>query len=325
MTLRKQRPAAFIAALLGVTLVLTACSSGDADTDTATSQTRSFEADNGTIDIPVDPERIIGIQRGASNLLEFGIKPVGIGQFNEDPVWLSPTQRAVYDSTPVVADFNTVDYEKIASLKPDLIVVSTPDFIWEKSWDNERLQSIAPTVYIEVSNANWKVQEQRVADALGKSDEFNLRKAEYDDLLSEMRTDHKDILSSATLALINRHKSTKDGEFLVEGRSFYCTTFGTELGINFPETSNQPGDQTSMERIGDLANYNVLLYPLGPDGSPKQEVLPVLDSNAWKALPQVSSDRTRGLTCTGGLSYPDGVTNLQSLDKALSTLPALSE
>jgi iron complex transport system substrate-binding protein len=323
MTHRKPRVAAFIAALLGVALVFSACSSGG-DSDNATSPTRGFKADNGTIDIPVNPQRIIGIQRGASNLLEFGIKPVGIGQFNEDPVWLSPAQRAVYDSTPVVADFKTVDYEKIASLKPDLIVVSTPDFIWTSSWDNERLQSIAPTVYIEVSNANWKVQEQRVADALGKADVFNERKTEYDNLINKMRTDHKEILSAATFALINRHKSTELGQFLVEGRSFYCTTFGTELGIKFPETSNQPGDQTSMERIGDLAKYNVLLYPLGPDGGPKQEVLPVLDSNSWKALPQVGSDRTRGLTCTGGLSYPDGVINLKSLDKALSTLPAVT-
>jgi iron complex transport system substrate-binding protein len=321
MTPRKSRGAAFISALLGVALVCSACSSGG-DSENVAVPTRSFTADNGTIDIPVNPQRIIGIQRGASNLLEFGITPVGIGQFNEDPVWLPPAQRAVYDTTPVVADFTTVDYEKIASLEPDLIIVSTPDFIWEGNWDNERLQSIAPTVYIEVSNANWKVQEQRIADVLGKSDAFNARKTEYDNLINKMRTDHETILSSATFALINRHKSTKEGQFLVEGRSFYCTTFGTELGIKFPETSNQPGDQTSMERIGDLARYNVLLYPLGPDGGPKQEVLPVLDSNSWKALAQVSSDRTRGLTCTGGLSYPDGVTNLKSLDKALSTLPA---
>ncbi|MBN9792698.1 hypothetical protein DMP17_29525 [Pseudonocardia sp. TMWB2A] len=322
MTYQRRRFAAFVAALMGAALVLSACSSGDAET--APSATRSFTADNGTIDIPVDPQRIIGIQRGASNMLEFGMKPVGLGQLNEDPVWLPPAQRAVYDSTPVVADFKTVDYEKIASLKPDLIVVSTPDFIWEGSWDNERLQSIAPTVYIEVSNANWKVQEARVADALGKSAEFEARKTEYDNLIAKMRTDRKDVLASSTFALINRHKSTKEGQFLVEGRSFYCTTFGTELGVKFPETANQPGDQTSMERIGDLAKYSALLYPLGPDGNPKPEVLPVLDSNAWKALPQASSNRTRGVTCTGGLSYPDGIANLKSLDTALSTLPAVT-
>lgn len=322
----RRRGAALSAALLSAALVLTSCGSDSDDPETgATSrETRSFEADNGTIEIPADPQRIIGIQRGASNLLEYGIEPVGLGQFNEDPDWLSPEERAVYDATPQVADWSTVDYEEIASLEPDLILISTPDFLWEENWDDERLQSIAPTVYIETSNENWKVQEERIADAIGQADAFNARKAEYDGLVEELGTKYAGVLESETMVSINRYGGAEDGEFQIEDPLFYCTTFGTELGISFPVLSDSTGAGTfvSMEQIGDLAQYDVVLYPQGPDGGPKEELLPVVESNSWQALPQVASGRALSVTCTGGLSYPDGITYLESLDEALSTLPA---
>jgi iron complex transport system substrate-binding protein len=321
----RRRGVALGAAFLSAALLLAACSNSDDPGRGVTSgEMRSFEADNGTIEIPIDPQRIIGIQRGARNSLAYGIEPVGLGQLNEDPDWLSPEQRAVYDETPQVADWSTVDYEEIASLEPDLIVISTPDFLWEENWDDERLKSIAPTVYIETSNEDWKVQEERIADAIGQADAFNARKAEYDGLIEEMRTKYADLLESETMVPINRYGGAEDGEFQIEDPLFYCTTFGTELGVEFPvlPDSTGAGSFVSMEQIGDLAQYDVILYPQDPGGGPKEELLPIVESNSWQALPQVASGRALSVTCTGGLSYPDGITYLESLDDALSTLPA---
>lgn len=336
MTTRPRRLATVAAAVLSTSLAFTACGGASEQTPTtetpAVSQTptgkatvekttRSFEADNGTIEIPVEPQRIIGIQRGASNVLAFGIQPVGLGQLNEDPDWLSPEQRAVYDEAPQVADWETIDYEKMASLEPDLIVISTPDFLWE-NWDNDRLQSIAPTVYIETSVDDWKAQEERVADALGQADEFNARKAEYDGLIEELGTKYADLLASETMVSINRYGGTADGVFSIENPSFYCTTYATELGVQLATVADSEGtgDSVSIEQIGELTQYDVILYPEDPAGGPKEELLPILESNSWQVLPQVASGRALSVTCTGGLSYPDGVNYLESLDEALSTL-----
>lgn len=324
----RRRGIALGAALLSAALVLTACGS-DSESDPgnttggATSETRGFEADNGTIEIPTSPQRIIGIQRGASNLLAFGVEPVGLGQLNEDADWLSPEERAVYDETPEVANWETIDYEKMASLEPDLIVISTPDFLWE-NWDNDRLQSIAPTVYIETSIEDWKVQEERVADAIGKADEFDARESEYDGLIEELATKYSDLLKSDTMVSINRYGGTEEGVFSIENSSFYCTTFATELGVQLAAVADPEGsgDSVSVEQIGELAQYDVILYPEDPAGGPKEELLPIVESNSWQALPQVSSGRALSVTCTGGLSYSDGITYLESLDEALSTLPA---
>ena len=67
----------------------------------------------------------------------------------------------------------------------------------------------------------------------------------------------------------------------------------------------------------------ILALNLGPDaeGNPKAPFEPVVETNTWKALPAVKSGRALGLFCPGNNSYGPVLQDLDSLDRALASLP----
>ncbi len=49
--------------------------------------------------------------------------------------------------------------------------------------------------------------------------------------------------------------------------------------------------------------------------------MPVVETNTWKALPAVNSGHALGVFCPGNNSYGAVLQYLDSLDRALATLP----
>lgn len=66
------------AALLSVSLVLTACGGSGGDSAGAGGQTRKVEADNGTVEVPADPQRVAVLGNAVLPYLDLGGKPVGV-------------------------------------------------------------------------------------------------------------------------------------------------------------------------------------------------------------------------------------------------------
>ncbi|PZF86135.1 ABC transporter substrate-binding protein [Jiangella anatolica] len=324
----RRRGAAPAAVLLGVALVLTACGS-DADAGTRADETRSFEADNGTIEIPVDPQRIVAIG-SAATYLSLGMEPVGMPRASGSELpWLSAEEKQINEAA--VDTGEEVDYETVASLEPDLIVVHEPSHILP-GYNEERFQSIAPTVYIEQDTANWKSQYERLADAVGELDNFEADKTEYETLAADVKDEYADLLDSTTFMVLNRWSGgTNPGEtgtIFLEYPDSFCTNYAGDAGLKIlpdsPPTSEEEdtGKDLSMEQLSDtVADADVLIYPLGPDGSVKPEFAPVLDSNIWKSLPQVPDGRAIGVQCRTIYTYSAKISNLESLEEALATLP----
>ncbi len=324
--------AAVIAAIaLSAALLLAGCSGAPArDGSSATSTaeqvggTRSFEADNGTVRIPTDPQRIVTIG-SAAVFLGFGVNPVGMASpvSGRDMAWLTPEQKTANDKAMDLGRPPDVDYEKLASLEPDLIVVHIPQHAWDgKAVDEARLKSIAPTVFIVINNAKWKDQDARVADAVGHLDGFNKGKEAYDRLVAEIKDEYGALLDSTNFVALNRWSDTTEGSFAVEYSESYCTSDATEVGLKFPKPPREGllSDVLPMERMSDFATYDAIFYPLGPGGKPKSEFVPVLDSNVWKTLPNVAAGRAFGVTCNTALTYPSRIQHLTSVEKALGEL-----
>ena len=97
----RRRGAALAAALLSASLVLTACGGDGDDTgDKAAgtrsdkaAETRSVKADNGTIEVPADPQRVVTIGNTNLPFIDLGGKPVGVTEASDSELGVLPEEQ----------------------------------------------------------------------------------------------------------------------------------------------------------------------------------------------------------------------------------------
>lgn len=244
--------------------------------------------------------------------------------------WLSPEQKQINEAAVDTGD--EVDYETVASLEPDLIVVYEPSHVLP-GYNEERLRSVAPTVYITLDTANWKTQVERLADAVDELDNFDADKDQYDTLVAEIKDEHADLLDSTGFVVLNRFSGgtgpTGTAEFFWEYADSFCTNYLGDVGLKIlPENPQveEVGDtglNVSIEQLSDTAaDADALIYPLGADGSVKPLFAELQDSNIWQSLPQVQDGRAIGVQCNSTAhTYSTKIPSLESLKAALATLP----
>ncbi|CAN5316543.1 ABC transporter substrate-binding protein [soil metagenome] len=103
---------------------LSACSS-DASNPSASSEDTSWSYVSGngdTITLDHKPKRIIASAAEAGGLMEYGIKPVGIYLASDLESEPGLTKFDISDIPIVGEEWGKIDAEKVAALKPDLIV-----------------------------------------------------------------------------------------------------------------------------------------------------------------------------------------------------------
>ena len=176
----KRLPA--LAALIVIpALLLTACSgAAGAASSTNTSSTAGGSTDAypvtiatkfGDVTIKSRPTRVVALGWGdAETALELGVQPVGASD------WLGfggngvgPWDADKYTAKPEIIETLQPNYEKIAALKPDLILDV------RSSGDTQRYQklsSIAPTVDVPKDGTNYLTttaeETTMIAEALGE-------------------------------------------------------------------------------------------------------------------------------------------------------------
>lgn len=147
-------------------------------------ETRSFTAANGTFEIPVAPQRIVALndQIVALPLHELGAPVVGsAGRTNADgTVYMRggmDTLGIDFSNTDIayVGGFNALDVEAIAALQPDLIIGGT----YTDAAVVDQLQLIAPTLVIDNGALGLIETLRTLADATGKSGDFEARYQRY--------------------------------------------------------------------------------------------------------------------------------------------------
>jgi iron complex transport system substrate-binding protein len=166
------------AVLLSAVVALAGCSSPSqepaADTGGATDGAFpvTIAHQYGSATIPAKPERIVTIGfNEADFVLALGEKPVGerqvLGDFDADG--RSWAQAALGGTQPEKVGSSELDFEKIASLQPDLIL-GVYSFMEQADYD--RLSKIAPTVAAPTADgATWQQQMEITGQALGKQAE----------------------------------------------------------------------------------------------------------------------------------------------------------
>ncbi|MFJ8808650.1 iron-siderophore ABC transporter substrate-binding protein [Streptomyces sp. NPDC102490] len=283
--------AALSAAVLGVGLLAGCGSDSDDSADRSGGDTPAaagafpvtVEHAFGTTKVEKAPERVVSVgYTDDQTVLAFGIKPVGMVDQYPNPAGRSPDINTQWpwvkdkwgDTKPEVIMKNGdtgPNYEKIAALRPDLIVAVYSE-IDRAAYD--KLSRIAPTVgrtkgEKEPFSAPWQDNALHIAKALGKAEEGEKMVAGIQGKLDAAKQDHPRFADQTAVVLswykdsVAPFTSTDVRGRLVTGIGFgYQTEIDKIAGGDFYTTlSPERVDLVDVDRvfvINDKADQDAL-------------------------------------------------------------------
>jgi len=219
--------------------------------------------------VPTGSEGALGLT-DQDPILALGVMPVGVVDwFGDQPHAVWPwAQDELGDAEPVIVGVDTeLNYEQIASLRPDLII-GVYSGITEDQYDT--LSQIAPTVaqpdgYVDYG-VPWQEQTRIIARALGRAEKAEELIAEVEERFVEAREAHPEFPGKTALVAT----PAGGGIYGVYGPNEVSGRFLTSLGFALPtEIVELVGDgvqaDISREQF-ELLDADVLIWLLNsPD------------------------------------------------------------
>ncbi|MBU9674285.1 iron-hydroxamate ABC transporter substrate-binding protein [Planococcus sp. CP5-4] len=211
-----------------VMLALAACGSTEETTEETSgsegeasgSDTIQYESENGTVEVPADPQRVVALAYGG-NVMALDVPLAGIDAWAID----NPNYEPYLDGVEEVSEENL---EKIIELDPDLIIgYSTLQNV-------DKLEQIAPTVTYTYGKVDYLTQHLEIGKLLNKEDEAQ---AYVDDFKERAQAAGEEIKAEigeeTTVSVIENF----DKQLYVYGDNWGRGTeiLYQEMGLNMPE------------------------------------------------------------------------------------------
>ncbi|WP_440446404.1 ABC transporter substrate-binding protein [Neobacillus bataviensis] len=137
----------------------------------------------GSTTIKGTPKRVVVLtNEGTEAVLSLGVKPVGAVQSFLGNPWYDHIKKDM-DGVEVVGVESEVNVEKIASLKPDLIIGNK--LRQEKIY--QQLSAIAPTVFSETLRGDWQENFKLYAKALNLEEKGNKVLSDFDKHVADVK------------------------------------------------------------------------------------------------------------------------------------------
>ncbi|MFD7130757.1 iron-siderophore ABC transporter substrate-binding protein [Streptomyces sp. NPDC059894] len=250
----------------------TACGSVEEDEDGASGASGEASTSSSAFPVTIEhkfgstritkaPERVVVIGGGGTDdidaLYALGITPVGITQdaFAADGVYPWLKDRIDTEKTTLLDTVNGVDFEKVASLQPDLIL-ATSDFQLDKDYKN--LAAVAPTIGYETAwgAQSWQEHVQVVGKAVGKQQEAEKVVAGTEAAIDEVRAAHPGLNGKTyTLSIGN----TPAKIYTIASEDDFAAKLMGELGLKLTPSitdiktvSGSPTGELSFEQLDRL-------------------------------------------------------------------------
>lgn len=212
-----------------VMLALAACGSteetaeetGGSEGASSDAETIQYESENGTVEVPADPQRVLVLSTYAGNVMALDVPLIGVDAWSKS----NPNFEQQLEGVEEVTEDNL---EKIIELDPDLIIgLSTIKNI-------DKLEQIAPTVTYTYGQVDYLTQHVEIGKLLNKEQEAQ---AWVDDFKERAQSAGEDIKAEigedATVSVIENF----DKQLYVFGDNWGRGTeiLYQEMGLNMPE------------------------------------------------------------------------------------------
>ncbi|MFC6063225.1 ABC transporter substrate-binding protein [Streptomyces ochraceiscleroticus] len=286
--------AALLAVVLG-TAALAACGGaksegGDAKGGASGAFPRTVNTAMGKVKIPSEPKRVVVLDTGElDDVTMLGVKPVGAvsphmkteGGF---PQYLKDEVKGVTDVGPLLEP----NLEKIASLKPDLILSSKVRH--EKVYD--KLKAIAPTVFTETTGGPWKANLKVHAQALGKEKQAAAAMKSYEERAKHLgeaikKKDGGKMPSASVVRFIA-------GPTRLYQKSSFSGVVLDDIGLERPKSQSSTDPEKPMLDVSpeeiDKADADLVFVTVA-DTPSKTQKKDVTSNPVWKDLPAVKDKK----------------------------------
>ncbi|WP_159621489.1 ABC transporter substrate-binding protein [Ruania rhizosphaerae] len=273
--------------------VLAGCGTTDETGPGAGSELLDYDYLEFSGQIPADPQRVLVIEGRAD--LEFaltcGYPVIASGfYFGRDGALfdelgeLMPADLETFD----FAETNEPDYEKIASLEPDLIVMRQPAWAGD-FYGRSRLLEIAPVLAVASGSTGWQQTMRDQATMLRRDQVVNDEIERYTDLIEEIRARSGPQLDATTLIY---------GTALDDGGMYVITDsqaneVAADLGIDVPRY--EPGadengyhelSPENLDQVSEATTLAIYAYDERPalGQTPTFQLLPAAQSGNVHSL-----------------------------------------
>ncbi|MFC8089711.1 iron-siderophore ABC transporter substrate-binding protein [Streptomyces sp. NPDC057301] len=248
--------------------------SGDAKADSSSAFPVSIKHKFGTTKVTKAPERIVVIGNGGTDdidaLYALGVTPVAVSKdaFSKDGVYPWLKDRIDTEKTELLDTLTAVDYEKVASLQPDLIL-ATSDFTLDK--DYKKLAAVAPTIGYETAwgQQTWQEHVQVVAKAVGKEEQGAQVIKATEGSIAAVKAKHPK-LEGKTYSLSIGNTPAKI--FTIASEDDFAAKLMSEVGMGLPPAvkniktvNGSPTGELSFEQLDKLDADLVVIAFTTPD------------------------------------------------------------
>ena len=196
--------------IMSFILFFTACQSDDqADSgEKGSEDIVTVEHELGETDVPKNPEKVIVFDFGMLDTLDYlNIPVVGVPQMNI-PQYLEKYTSDDYEN---IGSLKEPDFEKIANIDPDLIIISG-----RQSELYDELKKLGPVIYLGIDNERYfesfKENVKVIGEIFSKEDEIEQALAEIDAQIASIKEEAETINKNSLIILANDDKISAYGE-----------------------------------------------------------------------------------------------------------------
>lgn len=281
-------------------------------------ETRRFADETGTVEIPVDPKRVVTVDdRSLEAAIGVGASVVGaVGRYQEQPV--PPAFEELARGIEVVGV--QPNLEAIAALNPDLIVGQA----YAVEEIEEDLRRIAPVVVLDYwkddsyVETRWREHFLRVADAVNRKSRAEEELQRLERAAADFREDFSGDPAEVALSIIQMQP---EKWLFFTGISF-CGEIVDLLGFSRPEVQRRADTDRvylSYERLSLADGDAVVLTVDSLEEGVVDQVDEVTSGPLWGTLDAVEAEevhRVDGYLWLTGGSVPAGLAIIEDLREA---------